>query len=143
MLRTEDLLDSPAATRSRLLRFVGLPDSPAPTRPASSYAALHAQSLRGVKAQPMLNATRVAPPSSSPCIAPSPTLPAECAHLRVARASQALLEAFYRPHNQALASLLSEPALAWPRGSTVVDGAGIAGAAGGRKNFDRRRLQQM
>ena len=87
-------------SRRRLLDFLGLPavDGAALPAPEASYAVLHARSLRAAKAQPMLPATRV------------------------------LAERFYAPHNEALAKLLGDPDLAWPRGSTVVDAAGLAGA---------------
>ena len=68
--------------------------------PEAPYAVLHARSLRAAKAEPMLAATR------------------------------ALAERFYAPHNEALAKLLGDPALAWPRGSTAVDAARLADAKG-------------
>ena len=41
-------------------------------------------------------------------------------------ATRALAEAFYKPHNDALAALLGDPSLTWPQGSTVVDAAALA-----------------
>lgn len=101
VLRVEDLLDSPAQSRRRLLDFLGLPavDGAALPAPEASYAVLHARSLRAAKAHAMLPATRV------------------------------LAERFYAPHNEALAKLLGDPGLAWPRGSTAVDAAGLADAS--------------
>ena len=102
VLRVEDLLDSPAQSRRRLLDFLGLPavDGAALPAPEAPYAVLHARSLRAAKAEPMLAATR------------------------------ALAERFYAPHNEALAKLLGDPGLAWPRGSTAVDAARLADAKG-------------
>ena len=45
-------------------------------------------------------------------------------------ATRALAERFYAPHNEALAKLLGDPGLAWPRGSTAVDAARLADAKG-------------
>ena len=61
VLRVEDLLDSPAQSRRRLLDFLGLPavDGAALPAPEAPYAVLHARSLRAAKAEPMLAATRV------------------------------------------------------------------------------------
>ena len=91
------LFPTPPRSRRRLLDFLGLPavDGAALPAPEASYAVVHARSLRAAKAQPMLPATRV------------------------------LAERFYAPHNEALAKLLGDPGLAWPRGSTVVDAAGL------------------
>ena len=102
LLRVEELLDSPAQSRRRLLDFLGLPavDGAALPAPEAPYAVLHARSLRAAKAEPMLAATR------------------------------ALAERFYAPHNEALAKLLGDPGLAWPRGSTAVDAARLADAKG-------------
>jgi len=100
VLRVEDLLDRHVQTRRRLLDFLGLQavDGAALPAPEAPYAALHARSLLAAKAQPMLPATRV------------------------------LAERFYAPHNQGLSTLLADPSLTWPRGSTAVDAAGIANA---------------
>ena len=40
--------------------------------------------------------------------------------------TQSRAEAFYKPHNDALAALLGDPSLTWPQGSTVVDAAALA-----------------
>jgi hypothetical protein len=95
------LLPTPPRSRRRLLDFLGLPavDGAALPAPEASYAVLHARSLRAAKAHAMLPATRV------------------------------LAERFYAPHNEALAKLLGDPGLAWPRGSTAVDAAGLADAS--------------
>ena len=109
VLKVEDLLDAPQPTRRKLLSFLGLPGASAPAAgaealdrlPATGYRALHAHSLRDARAQgPMRNDTR------------------------------ALAEAFYRPHNLALAALLGWPkASAWAT-STVIDAAGLAAPPG-------------
>ena len=100
VLRVEDLIDRPAEARGKLLAFLGLAgavDAAALPPPDGPYARLHAGSLRAAKAaEPMRPATR------------------------------ALAEAFYKPHNDALAALLGDPSLTWPQGSTVVDAAALA-----------------
>ena len=104
MLRVEDLIDKPVDARAKLLQFLDLPAAPASLAstlplPGTSYASLHATSLRSAKAQPMLNSTRAA------------------------------AESFYAPYNAALGELLGWPKEATWLHSTVVDAKGIASAA--------------
>ena len=100
-LRVDDLLDRPAPTRARLLRFLGLPTAAADSLPApsASYAALHAASLKAGNAQPMRSDTRQ------------------------------LAERWFQKDLDRVGLLF--PDLTWPRGSTVVDAAAIANAASG------------
>ena len=103
VVRVDALVDDPAPTRARLLRFIGLEpvsaarspaDSHTSARPHGSYAAMHAASL---------NATC--------CGAMRPPAPP------MLRSTRALLDAFYRPHNAALGRLLGDAGFAQWRSS--------------------------
>jgi len=94
VLRVEDLIERPAEARRSLVAFLGGAVSAAAADaaplPPRSYAALHAESLQAAKAVPMRNDTRRA------------------------------AEAFYRPFNLALASLLGWPVReAWQHSSAA------------------------
>jgi hypothetical protein len=102
--KVEDLLDAPAASRRRLLDFLGLPGAPSSLAgsvgpmPALGYAALHAQTLRAAKAQPMNASTRE------------------------------LAENFYRPHNKAMCNLVGWSRADCWQDSAIVSAADLAAA---------------
>ena len=112
-ISVETLLDNPRDARYRILEFLGLPAAPASSvdtvagtvppssarEAAGSYKALHCASLRAAKAAPMSQDAR------------------------------ALIEAFYRPYNHALADVLGwKQKDTWPK-STECTAAQIANAS--------------
>ena len=100
VLRADELLDRATAARARVLRFLDLPNPQTLTPPLStSYARLHAASLRSYRAVPMHNHTR------------------------------RLLDSFYAPYTARVATLLGWEPGTWQAStpSTAADLMGSTG----------------